>query len=91
MAEIDIAAMRIDRPLENARHQALRDFTRHMLDTRGWAKLAAINALMDTGYTNATILGVLLAISMKTLSNYTNHIANTPVDTAFEKFSWQKQ
>ena len=24
------------------------------------------------------------------MSNYTNHIANTPVDTAFKKFSWEK-
>jgi hypothetical protein len=27
---------------------------------------------------------------MKTLSNYTNHIAETPLDTPFEPAKWQK-
>jgi hypothetical protein len=26
---------------------------------------------------------------MKTLSNYTNHIADTPLDASFEPFAWE--
>ena len=26
----------------------------------------------------------------KVISNYTNHVAKTPVDAVFEKFAWEK-
>ena len=47
-------------------------------------------AFLEAGYTKQNILEVLLVIGMKTLSNYTNHIAETPLDTAFEPAKWQK-
>ena len=47
--------------------------------------------LLEAGYTRATILDVILGIGMKTLSNYTNHVADTPVDEPFAKFAWSVQ
>ncbi len=32
---------------------------------------------------------VLLGVGMKTLSNYTNHLADTPLDEAFAHRAWQ--
>ena len=86
----DIAALRQGQPLEDAKHEALRTFTRQVVEKQGWVSAADCALLINAGYTQATILEVILAIGMKTLSNYTNHIANTPVDSAFEKFSWEK-
>lgn len=37
-----------------------------------------------------SVLEVILGLSRKTLSNYTNHIAETPMDKPFEKFRWSK-
>ena len=88
--EQDIEALRNGTPLIDSKQEALRVFTDHLLETRGWAAPDAIEALLSEGYDKTTILEVILAIGMKTLSNYTNHIAATPVDSAFEKFAWQK-
>jgi hypothetical protein len=30
-------------------------------------------------------------IAQKTLSNYTNHLAGTPVDPQFEPFAWSRE
>jgi len=90
LSDEDINALRTGSPLTDSRQEALRDFTSHMIAAKGWADDKKIEALLAAGYTNATILEVILAIGMKTLSNYTNHVAATPVDAAFKKFAWQK-
>jgi len=35
------------------------------------------------------VLEVLLGVAMKTLSNYTNHIAETPLDAQLQPFAWE--
>ena len=35
------------------------------------------------------MLEVLLGVAMKTLSNYTNHIAETPLDAQLQPFAWE--
>ena len=85
-----IEALRTGGPLEDPKHQSLRVFTAHMVETRGWAETDALDTLFEAGYSKATVLDVILCIGMKTLSNYTNHVAHTPVDRAFEKFAWEK-
>jgi alkylhydroperoxidase family enzyme len=84
-----IAALRSGLPITDSKYEALRSFTLHMLDKRGWADPANVDALMQAGYTQTTVLDIILAIGMKTLSNYTNHIAATPLDSAFEQFAWE--
>ncbi|MGI9308811.1 MAG: carboxymuconolactone decarboxylase family protein [Gammaproteobacteria bacterium] len=86
----DIDALRNNQPLSNPKHETLRQFTVQMLEARGWVDDATIDALLAAGYSRSTVLDVILCIGMKTLSNYTNHIAHTPVDKAFTKFAWQK-
>ncbi|MEO9591044.1 hypothetical protein [Rhodopirellula bahusiensis] len=50
------------------------------------AAMAESSALL--GYTNATVLEVIVGTAYKMLSNYTNHIAETPLDDAFAKNEW---
>jgi hypothetical protein len=33
---------------------------------------------------------VVLVVSQKVMSNYINHIAETPVDKPFQKFLWEE-
>jgi hypothetical protein len=33
---------------------------------------------------------VVLGVGLKSLSNYTNHVAETPLDTAFQPLAWSK-
>ena len=90
LSDADIAALRDGRPLADQKHQTLRAFAAHMVEARGWPDDAQIAALLEAGYNKAILLEVILAIGMKTLSNYTNHIAGAPVDPAFEEYAWEK-
>ncbi|MGI9291160.1 MAG: carboxymuconolactone decarboxylase family protein [Gammaproteobacteria bacterium] len=89
VSQADINALREGNQLADPKHQALRIFTEVMIEQRGWADDKAISELLAACYTKQSLLDVILCIGMKTLSNYTNHVAHTPVDKAFEKFTWQ--
>lgn len=69
--------------------RALSQFTRLMVATRGWPGAAVVDAFLSAGYTERHILEIILAISVKTLSNYSNHIFQTPVDDMFAGRRWQ--
>jgi len=81
-------ALRNNTPLPNAHLEALRDFTLALVRNRGHVDDDEVQAFLDAGYTKRQILEVLLGYSQKVMSNYTNHLANTPVDKAFQKFEW---
>jgi alkylhydroperoxidase family enzyme len=84
------AALRDETPLPNARLEALRTFTLSVVRDRGNVDRAGIQAFLDAGFTRRHILEVVLGVSQKVMSNYTNHLAITPVDAAFKKFEWHK-
>ena len=83
-------ALRNEAPLPNARLEALRDFTLLIVRDRGHVDDAAVKAFLDASFTKRNILEVVLGYAQKIMSNYTNHLAKTPVDAAFEKFAWSK-
>jgi AhpD family alkylhydroperoxidase len=90
MSEGDIEALRSGSPLADPKHEALRLFTREVVMQNGKVTAAAISAFFEAGYTRQTALEVVMGIAIKTMSNYTNSIAGTPLDAAVEKFSWKK-
>jgi len=47
-------------------------------------------AFLAAGHDKQQMLEVVLGIGMKTLSNYANHIARTPLDKAFAPAAWSK-
>lgn len=49
---------------------------------------AQVEAFLAAGYTRQTVLEVILGTALKTLSNYTNHIAKTDLDPAFVPNRW---
>ena len=83
-------ALRNETPLPNARLEALRTFTLSVVRNRGNVDDDAVQAFLDAGFTRRQILEVILGISQKVMSNYTNHFADTPVDAPFSKFDWKK-
>ncbi|WP_135501012.1 carboxymuconolactone decarboxylase family protein [Roseovarius aestuariivivens] len=83
-------ALRNETPLPNARLEALRTFTLALVRERGNLDEATLQAFFDAGYTRRHVLEVILGYAQKVMSNYTNHIAETPVDDAFQKFAWEK-
>jgi len=79
-----INAVREDKVIADSRLEALRQFTKSVVSKQGWVCENTVNNFLTVGYTKAQVLEVVLAITQKTLSNYTNHIANTPLDQAFQ-------
>jgi len=47
-----------------------------------------LDAFLAAGYTKANVLEVILGTGLKVLSNYTNHVADTPLDQAFQAKAW---
>jgi len=83
-----IEALRNDSPIADTKLEALRTFTAVINEQRGWPEQAQIEAFLDAGYTREALLEVILGTSLKLMSNYTNHIAETPVDDAFAANVW---
>lgn len=57
--------------------------------SRGRPNDADVTAFLAAGYSERNILGIVLAIGIKTYSNYTNHVVHTPVDGAFASRLWE--
>jgi AhpD family alkylhydroperoxidase len=85
-----IEALRNGTPIADPKLEALRTFTVQVVNKRGWVTDDNVQAFLDAGYTQEQILEVILGLAQKVMSNYTNHIAKTPVDAVFKKFAWQK-
>ena len=85
-----VQAIRIGQPIADGKLEALRRFVSAMVVTRGLPSEADTQALLNAGYAQAQTLEVVLGIGLKTLSNYTNHVAETPLDQAFGPASWKK-
>ncbi|MGD9582164.1 MAG: carboxymuconolactone decarboxylase family protein [Lysobacterales bacterium] len=75
----------------NARLAALATFTRAVVSERGWvAGHPALSAFLAAGYTPQQALEVILGVTHKTLSNYANHLLETPINPQFESERWSK-
>lgn len=83
-----IAALRDASPIADPRLEALRAFTQTVVRERGMAGEATISAFLAAGFTRAQILEVVLIISAKTISNYVNHLAETPLDAFMAETRW---
>lgn len=85
-----VSAIRMGNPIDDPKLQALRKLTEDIVATRGWPSEGVVDEFVSAGYGPQQILEVVLGVGIKTLSNYTNHIAGTALDAAFEKVSWVK-
>jgi uncharacterized peroxidase-related enzyme len=82
-------AIRNDDAIADRKIAELRDFTRTMVVSRGHPNQDDVSAFVQAGYSESHILDIILAISVKTISNYANHVFDTPVDAAFKGRSWE--
>jgi AhpD family alkylhydroperoxidase len=85
-----IEALRAGKVLDDPALEAARRFTQVMVASRGWVDDAEVQAFLDAGYTRRHVMDIVLGVGMKTLSNYTNHIAHTPLDPAWQEQQWSR-
>lgn len=81
-------AIRNGTDIPDARLKALSRFTKVLLEARGRPCKTEVAAFIAAGYTETHVLSILLAISVKTLSNYANHLFETPLDDMFKPREW---
>jgi alkylhydroperoxidase family enzyme len=86
----DIEALRTGAKLSNSRHEELRRFTQSLIRCKGKVVQADLDAFYQAGYSPQQALEVVLGIAIKTMSNYTNSIAGTPLDDPVKPYQWQK-
>ena len=70
-------------PLPDPKLDALRRFTHQIVEEKGWVKEDAVRAFLDAGYTRAQVFEVVMGVAMKTLTNYSNHLAGAAPNPEF--------
>lgn len=65
---------------------ALFDFVTAMTVSRGRPSNEAAQAFLAQGYTEKHMMNIVLAIAVKTLSNYSNHLFGTELDEKFAAY-----
>lgn len=81
-----IDALRNKTPLENEKLEVLRTTTLAMVRERGVLSEEDVKRFYAVGYGKKQLLEIVLGLSQKIMSNFTNHLANTPVDAPFKQF-----
>lgn len=76
-------AIREGKEIPDEKMAALARFTRIMNKTRGNPSQAEVDEFLGAGFNEKQILAIILAQSVKTISNYSNHIFHTEVDETF--------
>jgi alkylhydroperoxidase family enzyme len=93
MMQVDgdiIEALRNETPLKSEKLEVLRRTTLLMLRQRGMIDSADVESFYQAGYSRQNLLDIVLLMSQKVMSNYVNHLADTPVDEPFKAFVWKK-
>lgn len=85
-----VKALRENQPINDTKLETLRQFTVLMVEKRGWASDEEVGNFMAAGYTKRQVLELILMIAQKTISNYANHIADTPPDDVSKPYEWKK-
>lgn len=90
MSKHDIEALRNGAQLNDKKLDALRVFARDLVRTRGSIEPHALKSFFGAGYNEQHALEVILGLAVKTMSNYTNAIAQTPLDKEAQTKTWNK-
>jgi len=90
ISEDVLSALRAGEKLPDAKLDALATFTKQVIQERGWVSDDQVQTFLDAGYTKAQVIEVIVGLALKTISNYTNHIVDTPLDQQMKQFEWSK-
>ena len=78
-----VAAIRAGEPTGDKKTDALITLVRELVSKRGYADGATIDGFLAVGFTKTQVMELLMAVALKTISNYLDHINPAPLDAAF--------
>lgn len=81
-----LQAIRGRQAIPDERLAALFHFTQEMVRTQGQPAEPVLERFLNVGFDETKVLYVILAIAVKTLSNYSNHAFATPLDERFAAY-----
>ncbi len=81
-----LAAIRNGEAINDNKLAALYAMAVEINDSRGRPANNIVKTFLQEGYTEAHLLAIILATSVKVLSNYSNHLFDTEVDKAFSAY-----
>ena len=74
-----LAALLSKSPIANERERALTEFAQAVVRNRGFVSDQELNNFFAAGFTRQQVFEVILVVTIKTLSNYSNHLTR-PAD-----------
>ena len=88
MPENVLNALRTRTTIEdNAKYQALAEFTVQLIDNRGKVSDSELQAIKDAGYSEQNILDVVMGVALATLCNYANNVAQNDINPELQAFA----
>ena len=88
LSEDQLEALRTSSPLADVKHEALRTFSLAVLQKQGRVTNTELNAFKSAGYSDEHALEVNLHSAYKVITNFTNNMANPPLDAPFTAKKW---
>lgn len=83
-------AIRNGKDIPDVKLNALSHFTKTMTEKRTWNSEEDLYAFFAAGYSEKHVLGDIMGIAVKTLSNYSNHLTQNDLDNLFQDRKWVK-
>ncbi|MBY4678481.1 carboxymuconolactone decarboxylase family protein [Marinobacterium arenosum] len=80
-------ALRERQPMPKEKLQVLHDTTLALVRERGILSAEQLDRFYNAGYNQKQLLEIVLGIAQKVMSNYINHLADTPLDERFAGFA----
>jgi uncharacterized peroxidase-related enzyme len=87
MMKVDAAivnAIREKKVLSDSKLDALVNFTRELVQERGYVSENVKAEFLNQGYSEAQMMEVIIGVALKTVSNYTDHINPVEIDAGFK-------
>lgn len=84
-----VEAIREQQPLQDARLNAVAIFTRAVIATRGAVTDDAFATFRAAGFSDANALAVVLGVSLATLCNFANNLAQNELNPQLAAYRWE--
>ncbi len=83
-----IEAVRDGKEIDDSKMQALRLFTEQVMSASGNVGKDKVETFMKAGFSKEQVLDVVAGITLVTMANYTNLIADVELDDPYEMNKW---
>lgn len=83
--------LRNQQPIDDSKLQALAEYTRELMHTKGNVSKQQLQTFLDAGYDRQQALEVMVGVAAKTVSNFVNNLVETPLNKELESFAWENK